>query len=205
MSTPIRQPTRRERQALQTRRDILDAARALFTERGYVSVPVSEIAATAGVAVQTVYSSWGSKRALLFGLLELIDEDGDVADLAVQLDATDDPREAVRLGVRLTRRLNERAGDIVWTLFGAAAADPDAAAARDEGVRRHRDGFARLARKLHRAGALREGLSAKRASAILGTATSHEVWRKLTRDYGWSFDSAEEYIADSLIALVLRV
>jgi AcrR family transcriptional regulator len=204
MSSTDRPLTRRERQAQDTRREILDAARRLFADRGYGAVPVSEIAAEAGVAVQTIYASWGSKRALLWGLLDVVDEQADVGDIAAALFATDDPVEAVRLSVRLNRRVNERAGDIVWALFTGALTDPDAAAALDDGVGRHREGFAQLARKLKRAGALREGLTAPRASAVMGTATSHEVWRKLTSEYGWSYDEAERFIADSLIALVLR-
>ena len=52
---------RRERMALETRRDIVQAARRLFAERGYAQTSVNDIAAEAGVALQTIYARLGSK------------------------------------------------------------------------------------------------------------------------------------------------
>ena len=43
----------------QTRRESLEAARRLFAERGYVGTSVADIAAEAGVAVQTIYARHG--------------------------------------------------------------------------------------------------------------------------------------------------
>src|SRR6266540_1221836 len=58
-----RTPRRPKAQA--TRRRILDAARGLFVERGYVATTIEAIAAEAGVAVPTVYLAFGTKRGLL--------------------------------------------------------------------------------------------------------------------------------------------
>ena len=52
--------TRRE-----TRRRLLVAAAAEFADRGYAGATVARIADRAEVAVPTLYSAWGSKRALL--------------------------------------------------------------------------------------------------------------------------------------------
>jgi AcrR family transcriptional regulator len=49
------------------RREIMQAAIDLFTERGYEHTSVDDIAAAAGVSKQTVYSHYGSKENL-FGL-----------------------------------------------------------------------------------------------------------------------------------------
>lgn len=56
-SSPIR-----ERQANQTRTNILDATQRLFLERGYAKTTVEAIAQEAGVAKQTVYAVFRSKR-----------------------------------------------------------------------------------------------------------------------------------------------
>lgn len=59
------EPARKGRRAdPQKDEAILDAARALFTERGY-SVSIDEIAATAGVSKQTIYARYASKADLL--------------------------------------------------------------------------------------------------------------------------------------------
>jgi AcrR family transcriptional regulator len=197
-------PSRRERQALATRRDIVVAARQLFAERGYAGAPIAEIAAAADVAVQTIYTAFGSKRGLLIALLDLIDEESGVDENAAAVFAADDPRDMLAYAVRLTRRLNERSGDIVWALYNAAASEPDARAALDEGLGRHRDGFEQFARKLHGSGGLRDGLSAARAAAIMTTMTANPVYRQLHEDFGWSWDEIERWIVDSLTDLVLR-
>src|SRR4051794_27565295 len=54
-----------------SRREILEAAHRLFVERGYVATSVPAIAAAAGVAVQTIYNTVGSKRQVLGGVIEL--------------------------------------------------------------------------------------------------------------------------------------
>lgn len=56
-SSPIR-----ERQANQTRTNILDATQRLFLERGYAKTTVEAIAQEAGVAKQTVYAVFRSKK-----------------------------------------------------------------------------------------------------------------------------------------------
>ncbi len=63
---------RRQEQAAATRQAILDAARALFVERGYARTTVADIAAAAHVAVPTVYVSVGPKPAILGELRKVI-------------------------------------------------------------------------------------------------------------------------------------
>jgi AcrR family transcriptional regulator len=57
--------SRRRRQAEQTRADVLAAALERFNETGWAGTTVADIAEAAGVAVETVYSGFGSKKALL--------------------------------------------------------------------------------------------------------------------------------------------
>src|SRR2546422_11566269 len=53
--------TRRRAQAAQTRQDILKAAQQLFREGGYAGTTITDVAAAAGVAVETIYRGFGSK------------------------------------------------------------------------------------------------------------------------------------------------
>src|SRR5918996_2701686 len=62
--------TRRQEQAAQTRRDIVAAAGVQFRERGYAATSMPELAAAAGVAVETIYRTFGSKAGLFRHVIE---------------------------------------------------------------------------------------------------------------------------------------
>src|SRR5260221_14491515 len=64
----------------ESRRAILVAALALFSERGYGAVSIEGIAARAGVGKQTIYRWWPSKADVL------LEAAAEKADLHVRLD-----------------------------------------------------------------------------------------------------------------------
>ncbi len=194
---------RRQQQAENTHRDIVQAARRLFAARGYAQTSMTDIAREAGVVVQTIYASVGSKREVLRQLNDLIDVEGGVAEIEALLAVERDPREVLRLLSRLTRQIMERCGDIIGTVFAAAGTEPEMAALLQEGRSRHRQGMAATAAALASAGALRAGLSAEEAGQILAVHTSNEVYIQLTRDFGMSFSAAEEWVYSNLETLLL--
>ncbi|MGI9373427.1 MAG: TetR/AcrR family transcriptional regulator [Hyphomicrobiales bacterium] len=63
----------RTRQKQQRRDRILDAARDLFSERGYAASTIKDIADRAAVSPPTVHKYYGTKQQLLFDLL--VEED----------------------------------------------------------------------------------------------------------------------------------
>src|SRR5262245_36488789 len=63
--------TRRARQAAQTRDDVLAAATTRFTASGWAGTTINRMAAEAGVAVETVYSGFGSKKGLLRAAMDV--------------------------------------------------------------------------------------------------------------------------------------
>src|SRR3982751_5424792 len=85
----------RERQAQQTRDEILRAARHLFAQRGYSRTTVRDVAEAAGVSAQTVYDSVGSKQALVARLNDLIDSEAQILEIARSGAASDDPATVV--------------------------------------------------------------------------------------------------------------
>jgi AcrR family transcriptional regulator len=198
-----RRPNRRQVAAAETRREILRAARRLFTEHGFAGTSIQQIAGEAGVAVQTIYSSVGSKSALVLALGDLIEEEADAPRLNAEIAQQTDPRQLIATGVHLTRQLNERSGDILEILFTAASADPDAAALAAEGMRRHDLGARQGAQRLAALGALAPGVPPERAAAVIAMMTAPASWRQLTRHSGWSFDEAETWLTKSLAQLLL--
>jgi AcrR family transcriptional regulator len=198
-----KRPNRREIAAAETRREILRAARQLFSEHGYANTSVHQIAEEAGVAVQTIYSSVGSKAALLLALNDLIDEEAEVAQLAAQIRAETDPAQLIARAVHLTRQFNERCGDLIRVLLSAEPAEPDVAAAFADGMRRHDHGAAALARQLASLGALPTDMTPERAAAVFSMMTSPASWRQLTQSARWTFDDSEAWLTASLSQLLL--
>jgi AcrR family transcriptional regulator len=199
-----RRPNRREVAAAETRREILRAARRLFAEHGYANTSIHHIAEESGVAVQTIYSSVGSKAALVLALNDLIDEEASLEELAVDLRAETDPPRMIAKAVHLTRQLNERCGDLIRVLLSAEPAEPEAAAAVADGMRRHEHGASGLAARLGALGALRADVTPERAAGVFSMMTSPANWRHLTQSAGWTFDESEAWLSVSLSQLLLK-
>lgn len=89
MNTPAeRLPRRRDEARALFRNAILDAAEAVFAERGFHGARIQDIAASARIAVGTVYNHFAHKDDVLSALLEERTE-----ELLAQLGAkTDDPK-----------------------------------------------------------------------------------------------------------------
>ncbi len=191
-------PSRRDVQAQQTRRLILDAALTLFTRHGYGATSVNQIAAAAGVAVPTVYASVGTKPELLRLLLDRVDEQAGVADHVARVVAAETPRATLAAAVALTRGLVEHAGQIIVALRSAAGVEPDLATAYTEGMARHRAGAETTVQRIADAGALHPQVSAEHAAAIFATLTSPASWESLTADFGWSFDDTQAWLTELL-------
>ena len=202
MSNP-RPATHRERQANETRRLIVESARRLFAAQGYGATSITQIAAEAGVAVPTIYTSVGTKLRLLELLNEQINDDAGVADLVPMLLSSRDPVELIGLQVTLCRRLNERAGDLIATLRSAATVEPDMATPFAAGMHRHREGMHATARILGTLGALRADITVDDAAALLDVTLTPDAWTALTRDHGLSWDAAEALLSRSVAHLLL--
>jgi len=195
-------PSRRQIAAAATHDEILRAARRLFAEDGYAATSVQAIATEAGVAVQTIYSSIGSKAAIVVALNDTIDAEAGVMPLARQAMEATDPRRIVELMVAIPRQVSERCGDLIAALDEARVADADAAAALIEGRRRHREGEGRIVARLVQIGALRPGLDPERAGDMAAALTYTSTFADLV-GCGWTWDEAAEALVEVLAGVLL--
>lgn len=191
MPAPLRQ-----RHADVTRRAILDAARTLFAAQGYANTPIRQLAEQAGVAVQTIYATFGSKPGVVVGLLDLMDRET-VGPIVRRLMAEDIPEEQLELVAALERQVREAGADVL-RLVAAAASDPEIAQVWREGYDRHRQGVARVCERLGRGGHLRKGLSVEEATATALALTSLEAYDEVIDRRGWSHDRYQKWLARSL-------
>jgi len=196
--------TWRQRQAAETRRQIVRAARRLFVAFGYAGTTVEAIAAEAGVAVATVYKAFGTKAAIARELNDLIDEEAGTASLAALADAQTDPARLIGLVVAQLRTQHERCGDIITAIRSGAAADPTLAEVWHEGTRRYDDGMRNLVSRLKASGALRPGLTIAYAAGLLSVLCSTEAFADLTTRHGWTASQWETRTTGALRQLLLQ-
>lgn len=201
-------PRRRE-QARATRGRVLDAARELFVEGGYVATTIEAIAARAEVSPETVYATFKNKRSLLSDLID-VSIAGDDAPVPIlerawvnEMRNEPDPRRRLQILARNGRLILERVAPIYEVLRGAAAADPAIASLWELNKGQRFAGQRELLRILTERNPLRKGLTVKMAADILFAIGSPEAYRLLVVDRGWSTDRFESWYADALAILLL--
>jgi AcrR family transcriptional regulator len=192
----------RRTQASATRARIAAAARRLFATQGFAATTVDAIAQRAGVAVQTVYAVFGSKRAVLESLLDTIDSDAGLEALGRALADPHAGRQAAAVA-RFLRQLFTRGADVIAAGRAAGTSDPALRALAARGIARHRKGMKQVAEGWAHLGALRADVSATEAADILNAITSYDVFQNL-RGSGWTLDRYERWLAAAMVTLVLR-
>jgi AcrR family transcriptional regulator len=193
---------RRQQAAAATREAIIEAAQELFACQGYARTTVAQVAEAAQVAANTVYTSVGGKPQLLAAITESGTGDPDVAETLTAVARATDPAEVIRLTAAGTRRVNQRRTKAVAVLLDSALADPAAAEMLRLTVRYYRDTLATLARRLEDLGAV-EPPDLNRAADVFWYLFGWTSWRTLITDLGWSWDEAEQWLAQQGIDALL--
>ena len=205
---PYRSRLRAE-QAAQTRLRILEASGDLFAERGYGATTIDAVAARAGVAVDTVYATFGTKKGMLSALIDLrVTGSGEGSDVL----AGEGPR-ALRKVSNQRQMLAGFAADIVPriervrpiddVMQSAGAIDPEIAELR---ARMQENRFSKLRtfiEWLAANGALRRDMDVDEAATIAWTLTSPEVNRLLRDVRGWSSQRYQEWLSATLVRVLL--
>jgi AcrR family transcriptional regulator len=200
----VKSESKRAEKARQTRQRMLDAARELLIEQGYGATSVQEIADRAGVAVQTIYFTFGTKRALLKELVD-VSIAGDQQPVATM----DRPwfRDALAAGtagaqllahVQATRQVLSRVAEITEVLSTAAKTDPEIAELWPAQPDPRFTVLSAAATALVTKPDARAGLSAGHAADVLFGLLSPELYLLLVRDRGWTPDQWEQWAYDTL-------
>jgi AcrR family transcriptional regulator len=199
----------RREQARQTRTRMLDAAERLFAERGYASSTIETIASNAGVAIDTVYATFGSKRGLLSALMDLRvggdDQPVELLDRAGPQAVRREPdqkRQIARFAEDVSA-ISERARPVDDIIRGAAAVDAEIAAYRGRLQKTRFENMRRFVSWLAANGPLRAGVSEDDAAAIVWSLTSPEMHRLLRVERAWTPDRYSEWLGQTLTRTLL--
>jgi AcrR family transcriptional regulator len=191
----------RARRAQETSESVLDAATHLFTTRGWAATGMRDIAVAAGVATETLYSHFGSKRALLQRVVDVaVVGDAEPVPVAERPEfaalAQGTPAERFAATARLVAGINARTARFARLLREAAPVDDGIAEMLAATRERHRqDTEAAAALLLGRA-------PGTRLRDELWALTSPEVHHLLVEVSGWEPDEYEAWLADALRRLV---
>jgi AcrR family transcriptional regulator len=201
------QRSRRAEKAAQTRRRIIDAATALFLERGYNATTIETIAERADVAVETVYSRFRNKANLLEAILEPTivgsDDGRDIFDAPeiARIASSADHQAQIRQLAAFSRGILERSQQAHRILKSAAACDPKAAALQKRDTQRRVEGQRRYIDMLLQNGPLRPGLSRDDAAALYSALANPDNFAQLTRSQGWSPDRFQQWLEHAITRL----
>jgi TetR/AcrR family transcriptional regulator of autoinduction and epiphytic fitness len=199
----------RKQQARQTRRQIIEAARQLFVLRGYSGATMESIAQEASVAVETVYASFGSKRALLARLVSvsLVGDDEPIpllqreGPMAVMRET--DQKRQVQMFAEDMAEIMGRVAPLFEVMRAAAKSEPDIAVMLQKMLADRADAMKVFIKALMRNGPLQGGNTLDEAAETVWAVTSGEVYTLLVVDRGWSIEKYRCWLASTLTKLIL--
>ena len=194
----------RKRQAVDTRRRIIEAARQLLQRVGYDGMTVEAIAQRAQVSAQSVYALFKSKAGIL---TELLDQStfGDEYEEAVrQAMSASDPETRLPLAARIARQIHEPLSAAFDLLRGAGVVAPELAKLEQQRERLRYERQERMIISLRDAKRLRLGLNHQTARDIFWMLTGRDVYRMLVRERRWSPQKYQDWLADTLVRSLLR-
>ncbi len=201
---------RRKEQARLTSRQIVEAARLLFFERGYSGATIEAIAQEAGVAPETVYATFGNKRAILSKLID-VSIVGD--DQSIPLLQRPGPQEVqqeknqhrqIQLFARDMQEIMGRMAPIFGIMRVAAKTEPDISEILQNVLERRVHGMEEFIRYLTENDSLQDDYAPGEAAETVWAISSAEVYSLLTLDRGWSSKQYEQWLAKMLTKLLLK-
>ena len=173
---------------------IVNSAIALFRDRGWAATTLPMVAAEAGVAVDTIYSAFGSKSGLLMEAVELAiagdDDPRSMVDRPEVAEMANGTRaERIRTGIRFTIGVYQRSVPMLRALQEAAGSDEAARARLTQYDRDRRDvmvvGLALIL----------DGPAPEELVDGIWALVSPEVFTMLTEGRGWPAEDAETWLA----------
>jgi AcrR family transcriptional regulator len=193
-------PARRDR-ASSTRRAVLDAARTLFTTRGYAATSVADIARRARVSVDTVYASVGRKPQLLLAVHDMVlgsaDEPvpAEERDYVRRIRAAPTAEEKVRLYAEALADLLPQTAPLDLALREAGARESACLEVRESISRRRRANMRLFAADLRATGRLRADLTDEQVGDLVWSMNSPDYFRLLA-DAGYAPAQYAGLVAD---------
>jgi AcrR family transcriptional regulator len=192
---------RREEQARETRRAILDAALELFTRNGFAETSIREIAERARVSEQTVYNGFADKVGLLHAAgMEYADLSAGraEAEFLLALRTESDPLERIRMVARGSRETwSGGAIELEMLVLNQEVRDPRMEELGRESIRHKLDGTREVCEVLFPDEIRRRDVTLDDI-VVFATAVDSGRVVKTCLSLGWTMDKWEAWVAQLL-------
>lgn len=180
--------------------DILVAARAVFAERGYNDMVMSEIAERAGVVEGSIYRYFRNKRDLMFRMAEAWFEEM-IEDDAATLAAIEGTRNRLRFIIHRHLRSIHQQPDMSRLVFQHLRPEPDYRDTRLFALNRaYTARVSEVVAAGMKAGEIRSGLSPTLVRDVIFGSIEHRTWAFLRNEGDYDVDR----LADQVLDLVWR-
>jgi AcrR family transcriptional regulator len=199
----------RDKQAAQTRRAVLTAARELFLAHGYGATTIEQVAAAAGVSKPTVFSAVGNKQTLL-AVVRDVAMAGDDEPVAMeerpetQLIRTEaDPYRALELLAEHITAVGARYALIDEVVRGAASSgEPDLRKLWETSEKQRLTAARANAHDLAAKGPLRDDLDVGKATDELWLLMAPDLYHRLVHIRRWSSARFQAWLTERLARLL---
>lgn len=164
---------------------------------------IEAISKRARVSVATVYAVFESKTGILTALLDQSMFGPDFDDVVRHARSATDPETRLRRGAAVARQIRSSQSAAFELMRGAGVVAPELAKLEQERERLRYEREENVITSLWESGKLRSGLSYQAARDIFWMLTGGDVYRMLVRERGWSPQQYQDWLADTLVNLLL--
>lgn len=201
--------TRRKKQARETQRQIVAAARELFITYGFAGTTIEAIAQNASVAVETIYATFGSKRNILTRVVD-VSVTGDDQPIPLlersqikAVEAESNPKKQIQMFAGQIAQIMERVAPLFQVMRSVAKTEPEIAQVLEELLNSRLHGMEYFIRGLRQHSSLRSGINEQIIIETVWAVTSAEIYNLFTLDRGWSREQYEHWLGELLIRYLL--
>ena len=193
----------RQQQAEETRLRIATAARTLMATHGFDGTTIETIAREAGVAPQTVYAVFGSKKGIVAELMDRARFGPAYRQAVRMVKATDDPVQALRGVARIAGGIYHSEQAELDLLRGAGTVSPELAVMARERESERYEAQAPVGAILAKSKRLRPGITVATARDVIWTLSGRETYRMLVTERSWHLAQYEKWLGDLLVRSLL--
>jgi AcrR family transcriptional regulator len=196
----------RREAARRNRAAVLAACRELLFREGYHTTTVRAVAERAGVSAETVYKSFGGKPGMVKALWDITlagdDEPVPMGDRpqVQEILGTRELGAKLRLYAAYARGIHERVAALFALLTQAG---PDVGEVLETAERERLTGVTAFVAHLDETGALGPEVDPAHLADVFWALAGPQLYTQLTAGRGWSADTYEKWLADTLTATVV--